>query len=89
MEFKINNMEKAINYLNDNSSISGNEIVNIDAERLSILIKIIQLETLIEFVQINYPEEIALLHTFQFELKGLLRNEKIKEQLNEEDNISF
>jgi hypothetical protein len=82
-------MEKAINYLNDNSSISGNEIVNIDAERLSILIKIIQLETLIEFVQINYPEEIALLHTFQFELKGLLRNEKIKEQLNEEDNISF
>jgi len=82
-------MEKAINYLNDNSSITGNEIVNIDAERLSILIKIIQLETLIEFVQINYPEEIALLHTFQFELKGLLRNEKIKEQLNEEDNISF
>lgn len=82
-------MEKAINYLNDNSSITGNEIVNIDAERLSILIKIIQLETLIEFVQINYPEEIALLHTFQFELKGLLRNEKIKEQLNDEDNISF
>jgi len=82
-------MEKAVNYLNDNSTITGNEIVNIDAERLSILIKIIQLETLIEFVQINYPEEIALLHTFQFELKGLLRNEKIKEQLNDEDNISF
>jgi hypothetical protein len=67
-------MEKAVNYLNDNSTITGNEIVNIDAERLSILIKIIQLETLIEFVQINYPEEIALLHTFQF---GQIRTQRL------------
>lgn len=82
-------MEKAIKYLEENSSITGNETVNMGLEQLTILIKIVQLETLIEFVQLNFPEELALLHTFQFELKGLLRVEAIKEELNEEDNISF
>jgi hypothetical protein len=82
-------MEKAIKYLEDNSSVNGNDLVTIDLEKLTILIKIVQLETMIEFIVMNYPEELGLLQTFQFELKHLL---KVQEKSNiEEDNndISF
>lgn len=82
-------MEKAIKYLEDNSSVTAGDIVNINLEKLTILIKITQLETMIDFIVMNYPSEIGLLHTLEFELKYLLKEEKNKEKLSEEDSISF
>jgi len=82
-------MEKAIKYLEDNSSVTARDLVTISLEKLTILIKITQLETMIDFIVMNYPSEIGLLHTLEFELKYLLKEESKKEELSGEDSISF
>jgi len=78
-------MKKTLKFLEDKSSIGANDIMTMSLDDLTILLKINQLETMITFMQMNYPEELGIIHTLEFELKNVLKEQENKEVIDNED----
>lgn len=82
-------MEEGLKYLEEHCSITMGDLVTMQLEDLTILVKIVQLETLMDFLKMNSPEELGLIHSLEFELKGILDEQLRKEETQEPDQIQF
>lgn len=82
-------MEEAKNYLQRNCLINVNGMAMIRLEKLITYSNLIQLETLLEYVQENSPTSTEVISTIKTEIKDILDGESSEEETKESNPLQY
>lgn len=66
-------MENSKEYLRSKSCITNGDVVFIDIIHLMNYTKLVQLESLLDFVEINEPESYGLINSLKFEIRSIMK----------------
>ncbi len=67
-------MNNSKEYLRAKSCITDGDIVFIDLTNLMNYTKLVQLETMLDFVETNHPEAYGMINSMKFEIRVIMKD---------------
>lgn len=66
-------MKNSKEYLRAKSCITDGDIVFVDLTNLMNYTKLVQLETILDFVETNHPEAFGMINSMKFEIRAIMK----------------
>ncbi len=80
-------MQNSKEFLRKKSCITEGDVVFLDIVNLMQYTKLVQLETMLEFMEDNHPEAHGMMNTMKFEIRAIMK--EIKESQEDTNTLNY